>query len=159
MSFITMPSLIPCRRVCYPRRARATPSTVTCSSLTAVRQTPCTIGHTISYHIMLVIQPKALPNLCSHQPRQIPCTVRTTGSEQCLLVQLKEEFGSYKPIVRDAPPKWALFGVNKRPELIERRRRELEMWLWKLVADPEVARSRMLNNFLELSDAARMVTK
>ena len=33
------------------------------------------------------------------------------------------------------------------------------MWLWKLIADPDIARSRMLNNFLELTDAARMVTK
>ena len=33
------------------------------------------------------------------------------------------------------------------------------MWLWKLIADPYIARSRMLNNFLELTDAARMVTK
>jgi hypothetical protein len=33
------------------------------------------------------------------------------------------------------------------------------VWLWKLIADPDIARSRMLNNFLELTDAARMVTK
>ena len=35
----------------------------------------------------------------------------------------------------------------------------LQVWLWKLIADPDIARSRMLNNFLELTDAARMVTK
>jgi len=34
-----------------------------------------------------------------------------------------------------------------------------QVWLWKLIADPDIARSRMLNNFLELTDAARMVTK
>ena len=60
---------------------------------------------------------------------------------------------------REAPAKWSLLGVNRKPELIEKRRRELEAWLWKLIADPRAARSRSLNNFLELSDVARVVTR
>jgi PX domain len=72
-------------------------------------------------------------------------------------LQLREEFGARHLGAREPPPKWSLLGVNKRPELIERRRRELEVWLWKLIADPEVARSRPLNTFLELSEAARTV--
>jgi PX domain len=53
-------------------------------------------------------------------------------------------------------PRWTPFSVAKKPEQIERRRRELEAWLWRLIGDPRTARSRVLNQFLELSDAARM---
>ena len=73
--------------------------------------------------------------------------------------QLKEELGAKRMAKMDLPSRRAFMGVNKRPDLIERRRRELEGWLWKLIGDPEVARSRMLNNFLELSDAARLVQR
>ncbi|KAK9812986.1 hypothetical protein WJX72_006830 [[Myrmecia] bisecta] len=76
-----------------------------------------------------------------------------------LHARLREELGNKAMAARDPPAKRALFGVNKKPELIERRRRELEQWLWKLIGDPDIARSRMLNNFLELSDAARLVQK
>ena len=73
--------------------------------------------------------------------------------------QLKEELGPKAMAAREAPAKWSLLGVNRKPELIEKRRRELEAWLWKLIADPRAARSRSLNKFLELSDVARVVTK
>ncbi|KAL3140844.1 hypothetical protein ABBQ32_005383 [Trebouxia sp. C0010 RCD-2024] len=59
----------------------------------------------------------------------------------------------------DPPSKNRLVGVNKRPDLVEKRRRDLESWLWKLIGDGEIARSRVLNNFLELSDAARLVQR
>ena len=74
-------------------------------------------------------------------------------------MQLREELGPKAMEGREPPPRRALAGVNKRPDLIERRRRELEQWLWRLVADPELARSRPLNGFLELSDAARLVQR
>ena len=74
-------------------------------------------------------------------------------------MQLREELGPKAMVSREAPAKWSLLGVNRKPELIEKRRRELESWLWKLIADPRAARSRSLNNFLELSDVARVVTR
>lgn len=74
-------------------------------------------------------------------------------------VQLREKLGPKAMVSREAPAKWSLLGVNRKPELIEKRRRELEAWLWKLIADPRAARSRSLNNFLELSDVARVVTR
>lgn len=58
---------------------------------------------------------------------------------------------------KPAPPKRALIGVNRKPDQIERRRKELEQWLWRLVDDPHVARSKMLHSFLELSEAARLI--
>ncbi len=76
-----------------------------------------------------------------------------------LTEQLKEEVGAKKMMKMDLPSRRTFMGVNKRPDLIEKRRRELEAWLWKLIGDPEVARSSMLNNFLELSDAARLVQR
>lgn len=74
-------------------------------------------------------------------------------------MQLREELGPKAMEGLEPPPRRALAGVNKRPDLIERRRRELEQWLWRLVADPELARSRPLNGFLELQDAARLVQR
>lgn len=60
---------------------------------------------------------------------------------------------------RDPPGKRSLFSVNKRPELIEKRKRELQQWLWRLISDPDLARSTALNDFLELGDAARIVQR
>ncbi|KAL3140845.1 hypothetical protein ABBQ32_005383 [Trebouxia sp. C0010 RCD-2024] len=76
-----------------------------------------------------------------------------------LFVKLKEELGNSKMAKLDPPSKNRLVGVNKRPDLVEKRRRDLESWLWKLIGDGEIARSRVLNNFLELSDAARLVQR
>ena len=73
--------------------------------------------------------------------------------------QLKEELGNSKMAKLDPPSKNRLLGVNKRPDLVEKRRRDLESWLWKLIGDGHIARSRVLNNFLELSDAARLVQR
>ncbi len=70
-----------------------------------------------------------------------------------------EEFDDHKLLALAPPPKLSLFAVNKRPALIERRRRELEAWLWNLVGHPQVARSSLLDRFLELSDTARTVTR
>ncbi|KAL3148118.1 hypothetical protein ABBQ38_014399 [Trebouxia sp. C0009 RCD-2024] len=74
-------------------------------------------------------------------------------------IVLKEELGNSKMAKLDPPSKNRLVGVNKRPDLVEKRRRDLESWLWKLIGDGEIARSRVLNNFLELSDAARLVQR
>ncbi len=82
-----------------------------------------------------------------------------TSSHLLCLMQLKEELGNKKMGKLEPPSRNRLVGVNKRPDLVEKRRRELESWLWKLIADGEIARSRVLNNFLELSDAARLVQR
>lgn len=61
---------------------------------------------------------------------------------------------------KEPPARLALanvsYNVNRRPELVEGRRRALEQWLWRLVSDPDIARSRVLNRFLELSVAAKV---
>ena len=75
------------------------------------------------------------------------------------MLQLKEELGNKKMAKLEPPPKNRLGSVNKRPDLVEKRRRELESWLWKLIGDGEIARSQVLNKFLELSDAARLVQR
>ncbi len=70
--------------------------------------------------------------------------------------QLKEELGKDAVAAPGLAPRWTPFSVSKKPEAVEKRRRELEAWLWKLIAEPRTARSRVLNQFLELTDAARM---
>lgn len=87
---------------------------------------------------------------CSAQAR---CQIWVSFS---LSAQLKEELGKDTVAAQGLAPRWTPFSVAKKPEQIERRRRELEAWLWKLIGDPRTARSRVLNQFLELSDAARM---
>lgn len=74
-----------------------------------------------------------------------------------LFDKLREELGARTMVGKEPPPKRTLVNVNKRPDLIEARRRELEQWLWRLVSDPLVARSVVLNKFLELSVAAKLV--
>jgi hypothetical protein len=76
-----------------------------------------------------------------------------------LRVQLREELGPQVMGGKEAPPKRAFTGVNKKPDQIERRRKELEQWLWRLINNPDVARSKMLNAFLELSEAARLIQR
>ena len=42
-------------------------------------------------------------------------------------MQLREELGAKVMLARAVPAKWSLLGVNKKPELIEKRRKELEV--------------------------------
>lgn len=85
-------------------------------------------------------------------------SILPNAANTCLL-QLKEELGATKMAKLEPPSKNRLGSVNKRPDLVEKRRRELESWLWKLIGDGEIARSQVLNKFLELSDAARLVQR
>eukprot|EP00899_Mesostigma_viride_P005352 jgi/Mesvir1/14818/Mv05450-RA.2 len=57
----------------------------------------------------------------------------------------------------EAPPKLAsgLRRVNAHGELVEERRRALELWMWELLADLDVARSAQMAAFLELEALAR----
>jgi hypothetical protein len=50
------------------------------------------------------------------------------------------------------PPKHTLHLGNQK-ELLDRRRDELERWMWRLIARPEVARSGVLKAFLEFDKA------
>ena len=80
-------------------------------------------------------------------------------SNRASCLQLVQELGQKAMLGKEAPAKRLLFNVNKRPELIERRRKELQQWLWRLISDPDVAKAKNLNDFLELSDAARLVQR
>ncbi len=92
--------------------------------------------------------------------RALSRALRNTGAGRAARrAQLREELGARAMAGREPPPRRALASVNRRPDLVERRRRDLEQWLWRLVADPELARARPLNAFLELSDAARLVQR
>ncbi|BDA49921.1 hypothetical protein COCOBI_15-0490 [Coccomyxa sp. Obi] len=55
------------------------------------------------------------------------------------------------------PPKLVLTKVSKHPDLIDRRRGDLEQWLWRVVANAEMARSPLVLSFLELSEAVRVI--
>ena len=82
------------------------------------------------------------------------CDTQSRGA-----TQLKEDPGAEKAVALELTTRWAPFGIAQKPQFVEKRRRELEGWLWQLIADPGIARSRPLNQFLELSDAARMITR
>ncbi|KAI8463035.1 MAG: hypothetical protein J3K34DRAFT_159349 [Monoraphidium minutum] len=50
------------------------------------------------------------------------------------------------------PPKHTL-QLGGQKELLDRRREELERWMWRLIGHPEVARSAALKAFLEFDKA------
>ncbi|KAL0033611.1 hypothetical protein WJX79_007693 [Trebouxia sp. C0005] len=104
------------------------------------------------------VEVKVLPPEADAAPRT-RSVLRRFSHFTKLHARLKEELGNKKMAKLEPPSKNRLVGVNKRPDLVEKRRRELESWLWKLIGDGEIARSRVLNNFLELSDAARLVQR
>mmetsp|Transcript_38029 Transcript_38029/g.107430 ORF Transcript_38029/g.107430 Transcript_38029/m.107430 type:complete len:536 (+) Transcript_38029:486-2093(+) len=54
---------------------------------------------------------------------------------------------------KDTPAKKTFLRVNSNVELIEKRRSSLEEWLWVLLSDGEISRSRELSHFLELHAA------
>ncbi|KAK9903542.1 hypothetical protein WJX75_008320 [Coccomyxa subellipsoidea] len=54
------------------------------------------------------------------------------------------------------PPKLVLTKVSKHPDLIDRRRGDLEQWLWRVVANAELARSPLVMSFLDLSEAQHL---
>ncbi len=80
-----------------------------------------------------------------------------TGSPARL--QLREEVGPRTLAGLEPPPKRSFSGVNKKPELIERRRWELEQWLWRLTEVPEIANSAMMFHFCELDAASRLIAR
>eukprot|EP00873_Tetraselmis_striata_P037282 jgi/Tetstr1/457546/TSEL_044115.t1 len=55
---------------------------------------------------------------------------------------------------KDAPSKRTLYRINSSVDQIERRRRDLEQWLWALLGDRQISCSRELAQFLELGAAA-----
>lgn len=57
----------------------------------------------------------------------------------------------------EPPPKHSLMAVNRRRELVEQRRWELERWLWRLTEVPRIANSHAMYSFCELDTAARAV--
>ena len=55
---------------------------------------------------------------------------------------------------KDAPSKRTLLRVNSSVDQIEKRRHDLEEWVWALLTDSEISRSHELAAFLELQAAA-----
>ena len=79
------------------------------------------------------------------------------SSSRCqdfLRLQLREEIGAHKLAGLEPSPKRTLAGINRRADLIEHRRWELEQWLWRLTEIPSVAQFVMLAPFCELDAAS-----
>ncbi|KAL4433954.1 hypothetical protein ABPG75_000395 [Micractinium tetrahymenae] len=81
---------------------------------------------------------------------------RRFSSFVTLFRRLREELGPAVMRGLDPPPRRSLQGVNRKPELVEQRRFELEQWLWRLTESPLIANSIMMFHFCELDAAARM---
>jgi hypothetical protein len=77
-----------------------------------------------------------------------------SSCQDFLCLQLCEEIGAHRLAGLEPPPKRTLAGVNRRADLIEHRRWELEQWLWRLTEIPSVAHSVMLAHFCELDAAS-----
>ena len=75
-------------------------------------------------------------------------------------VQLAEELGKARMASLPPPRKGSFWGnMSAKPALVDKRRQELQEWLFALIRDPVIAHSRVLNTFLELADAARFVQR
>ncbi|GAB4813643.1 hypothetical protein N2152v2_000689 [Parachlorella kessleri] len=87
-------------------------------------------------------------------PQDGPPRKRSVGRRYSNFVtlyqRLREELGPRMLAGLEPPPKRAFAGVNKKPELIEQRRWELEQWLWRLTEVPQIANSAMMFHFCEL---------
>ena len=101
------------------------------------------------------VEVKVLPP--SGEPR-VRSVLRRFSHFERLHDRLKEELGPRASAGLELlPPKRSLAGPPREPRAVDRRRRELEAWLWRVVAHQGAARSRPLQAFLELGDAARTV--
>ena len=75
-------------------------------------------------------------------------------------MQLVEELGKARMASLPPPKKGSFWGnMSSKPAPVDKRRQELQEWLFALIRDPVIAHSRVLNTFLELADAARFVQR
>lgn len=83
--------------------------------------------------------------------------LRRFSDFRVLSAKLKSELPSKR--LPDPPPRYRLTSVNGNQTLVEKRRKQLETWLWKLLADVDVAHSSNLTAFLELQAARRCLSR
>lgn len=67
--------------------------------------------------------------------------------------QLKTQFPDVMRAKAMAPPAKHPLMLGDARGLLERRREDLEQWLWRLIAAPDLARSPPLKTFLEFNKA------
>ena len=101
------------------------------------------------------VEVKVLPPTGDPRVRSV---LRRYSHFERLYERLKEELGPKASAGLELlPPKRSLAGPLREARAVDRRRRELEAWLWRVVAHQGAARSRPVQAFLELGDAARTV--
>lgn len=67
--------------------------------------------------------------------------------------QLKAQFPDAMKAKGMSPPAKHPLTLGDKRDMLERRREELERWLWRLIATQDVARSVSLKKFLEFDKA------
>jgi hypothetical protein len=67
--------------------------------------------------------------------------------------QLKLQFPELMRQRGMQPPPRLTFQISNNKELLDRRREELEKWMWRLIARPEIARCALLKGFLDFDKA------
>jgi hypothetical protein len=82
----------------------------------------------------------ALPQL--HRSVTRPC-----------VLQLKAQFPEIMKSKTLAPPPKYSLRVGNNKDLLDKRRDELERWMWRLIAKPEIARSSIIKTFLDFDKA------
>jgi hypothetical protein len=68
-------------------------------------------------------------------------------------VQLKQQFPEQMKERHMQPPPKHAFPLGNQKDMLDRRRDELEKWLWRLIGRPEIARSLILKAFLDFDKA------
>eukprot|EP00775_Hariotina_reticulata_P003235 gene3235-3512_t len=107
------------------------------------------------YRVNVILQPPDSTELTSRPPYFV---LRRYSQFRQLHSELK---AAYPDEFRDArdlapPPKHtlaALGGAAQHKDLLDRRRAELERWMWALISHPALARSQLLRAFLDFDKA------
>lgn len=73
--------------------------------------------------------------------------------------QLKAQYPERMQSKAMTPPAKHPLMLGDKRDLLERRREELEQWVWRLIATPEIARSNQLKAFLEYGKALQRAQK
>lgn len=74
-------------------------------------------------------------------------------------MQLKAQYPDLMQSKAMTPPAKHPLMLGDKRDLLERRREELEQWLWRLIATPDIARSNQLKAFLEYGKALQRAQK
>eukprot|EP00877_Chromochloris_zofingiensis_P005919 jgi/Chrzof1/1580/Cz10g13080.t1 len=103
------------------------------------------------YRVNVLLQSPDAPDLSMSRPPFF--VLRRYSQFRQLHAELKNQFPELMKERNMQPPPKNAFQLGNQKELLDKRREELEKWMWRLISKPEVARSTVLKAFLDFEKA------